>query len=115
MPRKNISKETGLFFGRTGQFPIFALPKTSRVRLRARTPPFHGGDTGSNPVRGTRWDFSKSNRKVPFLFPPEPALVLHILFSRRKNICLFDRGDRVLRYTPSAVLYVEYYHRFCPR
>jgi hypothetical protein len=27
--------------------------KTSRVRLRARTPPFHGGDTGSNPVRGT--------------------------------------------------------------
>ena len=42
---------------------IFAVPKTdtqwcigtnvSRVRLRARTPPFHGGDTGSNPVRGT--------------------------------------------------------------
>ena len=28
--------------------------KTSRVRLRARTPPFHGGDTGSNPVRGTK-------------------------------------------------------------
>lgn len=23
------------------------------VRLRARTPPFHGGDTGSNPVRAT--------------------------------------------------------------
>jgi hypothetical protein len=44
--------------------PIFALPKTSRVRLRVRTPPFHGGDTGSNPVRGTSvtptpsaWDF----------------------------------------------------------
>ena len=33
--------------------PIFALPKERRVRLRARTPPFHGGDTGSNPVRGT--------------------------------------------------------------
>ena len=29
-------------------------PKKSRVRLRARTPPFHGGDTGSNPVRGTK-------------------------------------------------------------
>lgn len=57
---KNILKETGLFFGRTGQFPIFALPKTSRVRLRARTPPFHGGDTGSNPVRGT----SFRNRKI---------------------------------------------------
>jgi hypothetical protein len=25
----------------------------SRVRLRASTPPFHGGNTGSNPVRGT--------------------------------------------------------------
>ena len=24
------------------------------VRLRARTPPFHGGDTGSNPVRATK-------------------------------------------------------------
>jgi hypothetical protein len=28
-------------------------PLKRRVRLRARTPPFHGGDTGSNPVRGT--------------------------------------------------------------
>ena len=28
--------------------------QTSRVRLRVRTPPFHGGDTGSNPVRGTK-------------------------------------------------------------
>jgi hypothetical protein len=25
-----------------------------RVRLRATTPPFHRGDTGSNPVRGTK-------------------------------------------------------------
>jgi hypothetical protein len=41
--------------------PIFALPKKRRVRLRARTPPFHGGDTGSNPVRGTR----KTNNKIP--------------------------------------------------
>ena len=51
---KNILKESTVFFGEPGQFPIFALPKTSRVRLRARTPPFHGGDTGSNPVRGTK-------------------------------------------------------------
>ena len=39
--------------------PIFATRKNGydecRVRLRARTPPFHGGDTGSNPVRGTRF------------------------------------------------------------
>ena len=27
--------------------------KKGPVRLRARTPPFHGGDTGSNPVRAT--------------------------------------------------------------
>lgn len=33
---------------------IFAVPKNEwPVRLRARTPPFHGGDTGSNPVRAT--------------------------------------------------------------
>jgi hypothetical protein len=39
------------------RYPLnLSLPsfKTSRVRLRARTPPFHGGDTGSNPVRGTK-------------------------------------------------------------
>ena len=41
-----------------GCAPIFALLKTSRVRLRARTPPFHGGNTGSNPVRGTNTFFS---------------------------------------------------------
>ena len=34
---------------------IFAVPKNEwPVRLRARTPPFHGGDTGSNPVRATK-------------------------------------------------------------
>ncbi len=51
---KNIFKESEIFFGEIEVLPIFALPKTSRVRLRARTPPFHGGDTGSNPVRGTK-------------------------------------------------------------
>jgi hypothetical protein len=50
--KKNL-KENEIFFGGIVRLPIFALPKTSRVRLRARTPPFHGGDTGSNPVRGT--------------------------------------------------------------
>ena len=34
--------------------PIFAVLKKRPVRLRARTPPFHGGDTGSNPVRATK-------------------------------------------------------------
>ena len=46
---------------------IFALPKNERpVRLRARTPPFHGGDTGSNPVRGTkRPNWEKELRATP--------------------------------------------------
>ena len=59
---KNILKENDVFFGGIKAIPIFALPKTSRVRLRARTPPFHGGDTGSNPVRGTR-KFQRNNQR----------------------------------------------------
>ncbi len=39
-------------------FLYICTPLQRRVRLRVRTPPFHGGDTGSNPVRGTRY-FSK--------------------------------------------------------
>ena len=36
-----------------------SLPSFKRpVRLRARTPPFHGGDTGSNPVRATKNRYS---------------------------------------------------------
>jgi hypothetical protein len=38
----------------TFALPIQLLDFSSRVRLRVRTPPFHGGDTGSNPVRGTK-------------------------------------------------------------
>jgi hypothetical protein len=60
MPEK-IFESIPVFFGRIKGIPIFALPKTSRVRLRARTPPFHGGDTGSNPVRGTTKSRSKSD------------------------------------------------------
>ena len=43
-----------LFFGAQWVQTYLCRPKKSRVRLRARTPPFHGGDTGSNPVRGTK-------------------------------------------------------------
>jgi hypothetical protein len=41
--------------------PIFALPITNKwpVRLSARTSPFHGGKTGSIPVRAT------SFKKIP--------------------------------------------------
>ena len=41
-------------FGSFSLSTYLCRPLTERpVRLRARTPPFHGGDTGSNPVRGT--------------------------------------------------------------
>ena len=62
---KNIWGESEIFFGEIARLPIFALPKTSRVRLRARTPPFHGGDTGSNPVRGTRRNSKNQKAKIP--------------------------------------------------
>ena len=62
-PLKNKSSflpEAGLFylknFGFDGARGYLCAPElriVCRVRLRARTPPFHGGDTGSNPVRGT--------------------------------------------------------------
>ncbi len=63
--------------------PIFALPKTKGwpVRLRVRTPPFHGGDTGSNPVRATKEKVKgKSPRrwKVPGIFYFSMALTAAI-------------------------------------
>ncbi len=53
----SLKKEAFLFqnfwFERDG--PLFLHSQNGRrVRLRARTPPFHGGNTGSNPVRGTK-------------------------------------------------------------
>lgn len=32
----------------------FALSKTRRVRITVSTPPFHGGNRGSIPLRGTK-------------------------------------------------------------
>lgn len=40
-------------FGRKASQTYLCRPLKRPVRLRARTPPFHGGDTGSNPVRAT--------------------------------------------------------------
>ena len=42
------------FFAKHLPKPIFASLKRRPVRLRARTPPFHGGDTSSNLVRATK-------------------------------------------------------------
>ena len=54
-------------------------PKKSRVRLRARTPPFHGGDTGSNPVRGTTVESifaGAAPKKQPFFFDFTVVMIL---------------------------------------
>ena len=64
--RKKI--KANIFLARSCQPPIFALPKRTRsVGKSVNTPPFHGGMTGSTPVRSTRlkqvpifkrdWDF----------------------------------------------------------
>ena len=43
----------------TKQLPIFALPnRIRRVGQGVKTPPFHGGITGSIPVRATKASFS---------------------------------------------------------
>lgn len=50
------SQITEFFFGINRSPSYLCTPLKTRtwpVRLRARTPPFHGGDTGSNPVRAT--------------------------------------------------------------
>ena len=42
--------------------------KNSRVRLTARTPPSHGGNTGSIPVRGTQGERDAEEASFSFLF-----------------------------------------------
>ena len=73
----------------TFALPIQLLDFSSRVRLRVRTPPFHGGDTGSNPVRGTRRNTYigiHRNRfsSVPIFFDTKPIdssfLLHHYIF-----------------------------------
>ena len=57
---------------------IFALLLTRPVRLRVRTPPFHGGDTSSNLVRATKaLIFSK-----PFLI----MISVYVLESLRDEV-----------------------------
>jgi hypothetical protein len=49
------------------EIPIFAPLKISRVGQGVKTPPFHGGITGSNPVRGTK---SSCFGRIFYLPPP---------------------------------------------
>ncbi len=47
-----------------------------RVGQSAKTPPFHGGMTGSTPVRATKRELSRSKSKFPFFFSYDPKFVL---------------------------------------
>ena len=57
------------------------------VRLRARTPPFHGGDTGSNPVRATKPLplAAKAFLLLPIKIFPDQALLVRSVFSLGYN------------------------------
>jgi hypothetical protein len=61
LPREIVCFQERKFFGRKMSHSYLCRPLKRPVRLRARTPPFHGGDTGSNPVRATR-PFSAAGR-----------------------------------------------------
>ena len=54
-----------------------------RVRLRARTPPFHGGDTGSNPVRGTKTE--SPTLDGGFLFSEHVEIYFHKWSESKKS------------------------------
>lgn len=68
--------------------------KTSRVRLRARTPPFHGGDTGSNPVRGTHTkqdSFTNFAEKIRCSFLSTFFIFIHLFIARSKQMQIIQR------------------------
>lgn len=65
-------------------------PKNERrVRLRARTPPFHGGDTGSNPVRGTKSTLHKQG----FLLAVVTLLLTYLFFFLCSLFCQIQEWD----------------------
>jgi hypothetical protein len=47
---------------------MFKGEEISRVGQSAKTPPFHGGMTGSTPVRGTKEDGNDTKVLLPFFF-----------------------------------------------
>ncbi len=62
---KAILKFFFSFFGILKKYITFALPnKRCRVGQGVKTPPFHGGITGSIPVRGTK---AKPAQRAGFL------------------------------------------------
>lgn len=82
---QHFLKHFSFFFGRIKEDAIFALPnrtngagKTkSRVRLSARTSPFHGGKTGSIPVRGTKR--KSASGPIFLLYSPHHRFLLFLL------------------------------------
>jgi hypothetical protein len=78
-------------------FPIFAIPNEKcRVGQGVKTPPFHGGITGSNPVRGTkkRTSEKRSFFILPIYFPhlnfSLAAISCHVAYSQQHLVLLFQ-------------------------
>jgi hypothetical protein len=81
---------------------IFAvLFKECRVGQGVKTPPFHGGITGSNPVRGT---LSSLLLMGFFLYNSIPSF----LSGDKTNAALFQRTARLLFFTPKKGVTEEY-------
>ena len=53
-PEQDVGKTKRKTFGKKVVQTYLCRPLKRPVRLRVRTPPFHGGDTSSNLVRATR-------------------------------------------------------------
>src|SRR6478609_5887895 len=75
---------------------IFAVPlKKCRVGQGVKTPPFHGGITGSNPVRGTEKSNDIKLRSLLFFFLSS-FTSLH-LSSRPLTVNNLNKGDTTVR------------------
>ena len=134
-PLKNKSRfllEAGLFylknFGFDGTQTYLCAPElriVCRVRLRARTPPFHGGDTGSNPVRGTKnlecilafqvflfWK-SLSQRLILSVFPTSRQLFFFAPWRETpKKECPVNAGHEIETKTNETLFFQDLYSHF---
>ena len=61
-----------------------SLSKKCRVGQGVKTPPFHGGITGSNPVRGTK----KASQKLRgfFIGQKKKCDAIHIIFPKKNSV-----------------------------
>ena len=79
-PKSDCMFKKVKLFGRNNNGTYLCTPKNKcRVGQGVKTPPFHGGITGSNPVRGTkpsklgRFFYSLKKHDPISIFPFNPA------------------------------------------